>query len=159
MTTNTLPTAAFGQEGVLGEDLASLACDAAIELDNLILDRTIDLVAARKLADRLTRELPEGVDLSSARSLVDPATIVVMSRAIRESMWAGQPDEMQDLTRMTKQIAERLVTISGDPTAGKADLHRLEQLRAFCLLLSKWAAAVRSSALETRPPHPYRKQG
>jgi hypothetical protein len=158
VNTSILPPA-FDEEGIPGEDLASLACDAAIELDNLILDRAREVAAVRKLSDRLAKELPDAPDFSSLKHLVDPSTLVVMSRAILETPWAGQASEVQELTRAAGKIAQRLLSVSSDPGASRADIPGLEQLRTFCLALSRRAAAARGSAIETKTPHPYRKQG
>ena len=163
MSTQTFPPT--GQEIGLGEDLASLACDAAIELDNLILDRSQNVGVVRKLAERLTKELPDAADLSSPKHFVNPSTVVVMSRVIRESSSAGQPQEVQELkevqelTQAAGQIARRLLDVSDAPAKGRNNLSSLEQLRSFCLLLSKRAAAARSTGTETKPQQPYRKQG
>ncbi len=159
MSTNILPPSAPGYDELLGEDLASLACNAAIELDNLILGRSPALDAVRKLSYRLTEELPNATDLASPKYLVDPSTVVVLSRVIRESSWAAQPSEVQELTRTAGEIAQRLLAVSDDPATESGDATGLQRLRSFCLVLSKRVASARGPAVETRPPHPYRKQG
>jgi hypothetical protein len=139
-------------------DLASLACDAAIEIDNLLTDPNQPVSAVRVLAERLTQELPDATDLTCPKYLVDPSMVTVMSRAISESSLAGQPTEMRELTRAAGQIARLLVGVSDDPPASRSDPRLLELLRSFCLLLSKVAAASRQSGGDNKPQHPYRKQ-
>jgi hypothetical protein len=158
MSTDTLPTGAFGHAN-LGEDLETVACEAAIELDNLIRGRPHGVASIKKLANRLANELPEASDLSSIKHLVDPSTVIVMSDAIRELPSAEQPSAVQELTRAAGKVAHRLLAVSSDPEGSRGDLPSLEQLRGFCLGLSKRAAAARGSATEAKPEHPYRKQG
>lgn len=158
MNTNTLPSADETPDVALGEDLASLACNAAIELDNLLIGQRPPLLAVRKLAYRLTKDLPIAPDAASGKFLVDPSTVVVMNRVIRESSWLGRPSQVQELTQAAGKVAKQLLAVSSDPNA-LADTGSLEQLRTFCLTLSRRAAASRGSAMETRPPHPFRKQG
>ena len=53
----------------LGHDLPSVACQAAIELDNLILGRGTSLPSVAELSNRLTEEVPNVQDLNSPLSL------------------------------------------------------------------------------------------
>lgn len=160
MSTNVLP-GSEGSEVGLGEDLATLACNAAIELDNLLIGQSQSptLPAVRKLAHRLARELPALPDATSGKYLVDPSTVVVMNRVIRESSWLGRPGQVEELVQTAEKVAQQLLAVTGNPDGARSDRGNLEQLRAFCLTLSKRAAAARGSAAETKPPHPFRKQG
>ncbi len=82
-----------------------------------------------------------------------------MSGAIRELPGAGQPNAVQELTRAAGKVAQQLFAVSSDPEGSRSDILSLEQLRGFCLVLSKRAAAARGSVIEAKPEHPYRKQG
>lgn len=157
MTTQTLPPPARAHESGLGHDLASLACDAAIELDNLTRDPSQPATAVRLLAERLTQELPDATDLTCPKYLVAPSTVTVMSRAISESSLAEKPTDLRGLTKAAGLIAGLLMRVSDD-NAARAEKKTLESLRSFCLLLSKVAAAARQSGVDNRPQHPYRKQ-
>ncbi len=84
MSTSIMPPAAVGQDEPLSEDLETTACQAAIELDNLVIGSSQNAGSIQKLAERLTTELPEAKDLSSIKHLVAPSTVIVMSGAIRE---------------------------------------------------------------------------
>lgn len=159
MSTSVLPPAVSGHKEFLGEDLETVSCEAAIELDNIISGRSQTTDSLKRLAERLTRELPEASDFSSIKHLVDPSTVIVMSGAIRELPGAGQLNEVQELTRAAGRVAKRLLAVSGDPAGSLRDVPSLEQLRAFCLALSKSAAAASGSVIEAKPEHPYRKQG
>jgi hypothetical protein len=157
MTNPTLPPPARANESGFVHDLASLACEAAIELDNLTRDSSQPATAVRLLAERLTQELPDAMDLTCPKYLVAPSTVTVMSRAICESSLAEKPTDVRGLTKAAGLIAGLLVQVSDDKAA-RADTKRLELLRSFCLLLSKVAAAARQSEVDNKPQHPYRKQ-
>lgn len=144
----------------LGQDLPSVACQAAIELDNLILGRASDLPGVAELSVRLSREVPEVPDLNSPLSLVDPSTVVALHGTIQELRLAAPSDDIIDLTRQAGEIVLRLNKVSDDPTAARAsDLDELRKLKEFCLILSRHSAAATGDPDESRPPHPYRRQG
>ena len=159
MSTSMLPTGVSADADIFGNDLEAVACDAAIELDNLILGRPQGAASIRRLAERLTKELPEASDLSSLKHLVDPSTVIVLNEAIGELQGVGRPSAVQELTRAAGKVAQRLLAVSGDPEGSRRDIPSLEQLRGFCLALSKHAAVARGSEADEKPEHPYRKQG
>jgi hypothetical protein len=159
MSTSVLPPPGGGHKEFLGEGLATVACEAAIELDNLVRGRSESTGSIRKLADRLTKELPEASDLSSIKHLIDPSTVIVMSGAIRELLCPGPMRGVQDLTRAAGKVAQRLLLISGNPAGSRGDLTSLEELRDFCLALSRRAAAARGAVTEAKPRHPRPEQG
>jgi hypothetical protein len=159
-TTVVTPTIASRGDTVLG-DWATLSCDAAIELDNLLQGQPQTLGSVRKLGERMAKEIPNASNLSSLKHLVDPSTFVVMGRVIRESAFAGAPNQANQVTELTQaagKIAKYLVGISDDPAEALTNPPILEKLRDFCLLLSKRSAA-RGVNVEMKPSHPYRKQG
>src|SRR5712692_6410821 len=82
----------------LGQDLPSVACQAAIELDNLILGRVSDLPGVRELSARLSEEVPEVPDLNSPLSLVDPSTVVALHGTLQESRITAPSDDIVVLT-------------------------------------------------------------
>ncbi|HYT94345.1 MAG TPA: hypothetical protein VEL76_36860 [Gemmataceae bacterium] len=159
MSTSIMPPAAVGQDEPLSEDLETTACQAAIELDNLVIGSSQNAGSIQKLAERLTTELPEAKDLSSIKHLVAPSTVIVMSGAIRELHEPLKQNEVQELTQAIRKIAQRLSAVSSNPVESRRDIPALERLRHFCLVLSKLAAAAHGSAIEPKPQHPYRKQG
>ncbi len=144
----------------LGHDLPSVACQAAMELDNLILGRNSSLRGVAELSNRLTEEVPDVPDLNSPLSLVDPSTVVALHGTLQEACITGPSDNITDLTRRAGEIVQRLKTVSADPQAARsADLEGLRKLKDFCLILSRRAAAASGDPEEARPPHPYRRQG
>jgi hypothetical protein len=144
----------------LGHDLPSVACQAAIELDNLILGRTTDLPSVTELSNRLTEEVPDVPDLNSPLSLVDPSTVVALHGTLQEAPIIAPSDDIGDLTRRAGEIVRRLRAVSADPQAARAkDPEGLRKLKEFCLILSRRSAAATGDPDESRPPHPYRRQG
>jgi hypothetical protein len=144
----------------LGHDLASVACQAAIELDNLILGRVNTLPSVAELSNRLTAEVPNVPDLNSPLSLIDPATVVALHGTLQEACITAPSDDIADLTQRAGEIVRRLKAVSADPQGAKsADLEELRKLKEFCLILSRRSAAASGEPDESRPPHPYRRQG
>ncbi len=124
--------------------LSSLACHAAIELDNLLLGENLSMDSVKSLATRLTTQVSDVTDFTSPKSLHDPKTIVALNRALRDSNLEGGSSELAGLVQQTGQVAERLRKISEDPEAAKKDRENVEQMRDFCLLFSKRTAAART---------------
>jgi len=144
----------------LGRDLPSVACQAAIGLDNLILGRANGLPGVAGLSARLSEEVPAAPDLNSPLSLVDPSTVVALHGTIQESRLAAPSDDIVVLTRQAGEIVRRLKAASDDPAAARAShLEELRKLKEFCLILSRRSAATAGDPDESRPPHPYRRQG
>ena len=158
VSSQTTQTEERRPEPRLGTDLPSVACNAAIELDNLLLGLTTDLPSVRELCDKLTEEVPNVSDLASPRSLVDPSTVVVIHRVLRESQMGGLSDEIDELTRQAAEIVRKLQAVIGDPSGSRSTNEEgVKKLKMFCLLLSKRASGAKKSARE--PKHPYRRQG
>jgi hypothetical protein len=158
--TTVLPPDKSGQEDMLGDDLATLACNAAIELDDLLQGRSKSLIAVRDLSARLSEEVPDLTDFGSSRSLVDPSTVVALHLAIQDSQITGPTDEISELTRQAGVIVRRLNAVTTDPQGVlDANAESLRQLKTFCLSLSKQSSAAKIAVEEPREPHPYRRQG
>jgi hypothetical protein len=99
-------------------------------------------------------------DLNSPLSLVDPSTVVAMHGTLRESRISDPSDDIGELTRQAGEIVRRLKAASDDPQAARSsDLEGLRKLKEFCLILSRRSAAANGDPDESRPPHPYRRQG
>ncbi|MBM4327003.1 MAG: hypothetical protein FJ118_07550 [Deltaproteobacteria bacterium] len=135
---------------VLDADLPFLAVEAAIDIDNLLSNSGKDLKAMRKLADRLTKSVdkPNG----TPRSLMDPATLTVLGEALAQAGTTETLEKVDDLLLRAEKISQ--VLSSEDPTK---NLTELKEARAFCLALSREAAAYRNSLSDLRPSHPFRR--
>jgi len=139
-------------------DLPSLASHAAIELDNLIRGQEIQLEAVPRLASLISDTIPPIEGLPAPTSLLDPMTVVVMNRAITDSKMAGTMTTVLELVQEAGKIGAYLKRVNEDPQRfGKENVELLEQMRAFCLALSKRASAHRKSIEDVKPPHPFRR--
>ena len=133
-------------------NLPLLASQAAIELDNLIQNKTTELSATKRLATLLSRSFEAKQGVPSYHSLSDPATMTVVSRALLASHWGVQVLTISDLAREAVSVAERLQNTRAD-----ADRKSLEVVRAFCAALSECAASYLQSRYSQLPTHPYRR--
>jgi hypothetical protein len=133
---------------VLDPDLPLLATEAAIDIDNLISNRSKDMTAIHKLAELLKNS----VKLNSAgspHSLMDPATLTILSEAVAQ---AAGDNKIEKLLSEAVNIGVSLS--SEDPMKSPAEL---ERAREFCIALSVAVATYRKSIHDLRPMHPFRK--
>lgn len=143
----------------LESDLPSLASQAAIELDNLILGRSSQVEAIRRLALRIGESVERDAEPASALSRLDPKTVVVIKRAIDDALRLNAPlTTVDELVHETGKIRERLERVSQNPQAlQQHGIDSLKQMRAFCLALSRRASAHEQSMDDRKPPHPFRR--
>ncbi len=137
----------WGLEG----DLPSLACQAAIELDHLTRNRNGNLPAVRQLASRLSADASE----EDASSPHVPVAVGVMRRAIADSGLAYPKPlkKVAEILGYTGEIARRLQTLADSAAqAGGGDVTEAENLRDYCLALSRIAAAT-EPPLYKKDPH------
>lgn len=137
----------------LDPDLPFLASEAAIDIDNLLSNRSEDLTAIRRLAERLNNSIEMGTAGSPPRSLMDPATLTVVGEAVAEALRRESSQKVEDLLREAAKIAMSLS--SYDST--KNNKIELELARDFCVALSRAVVAYRRSISDLRPPHPFRR--
>jgi hypothetical protein len=135
--------------------LAWVACQAATELDNLILGRSASIDAVRGLTSALSSSVVTGSPTTAPASLVDPTTTVVLTRALRESEPNLHGRTLEDLVNATVHLVEQLRQVA-EPARTAEQQKTLQVLRAFCLALSRHAAAV-SPSPANRPEHPFRR--
>jgi len=136
---------------VLDPDLALLASEAAIDIDNLLSNRSKDLKAMRDLAGRLKNS----VEVSAGgppHSLMDPATLTVLGEAVAQAAGMTYAQKIEDLLAEAFKISDELS--SEDPTKNIEDLKRAGD---FCMGLSMAVAAYRKSIRDLRPMHPFRR--
>lgn len=138
-----------------GQDLASLACQAALEFDNLILKRSSQLNAASELFAQIRQRVTDVAQPASASSLLDPTTAVVLNRAVKDVSGPtdGQLEQLLVQIREMSEIVTGLTT--ADPSAEK-NVVQLGKLRTFCLAVSRHASAVWPNPFE-RPEQPFRR--
>lgn len=137
---------------VLDPELSWLASNAAVELDLLIHGEETDLKSVKQLGESFRQTLAAPIAGQPAGRLqVDTETETVLGQAFAQA--GDDPGTvLGELFRRTEEIAGQLS--SAEPaTERKA----LEWQRAFCLALSRSAAAYRQSIFDVLPPHPYRR--
>ena len=135
---------------VLSPDLATLASNAAVELDLLIQGETVEANSVLELGKRLKETLTD--DASQTKRLhVDTASETILGRAFAET-GSDPKNILAELFERTEKAAKDLASFSA--SSGKESL---EWLRAFCLALSQSASAYRQLSYNMRPPHPYRR--
>jgi hypothetical protein len=135
--------------------LAWVACQAATELDNLVLGKAVTIDAVKGLSSALSASVAVGTGAAAPASLIDPTTTVVLTRALRDSHLTGK--NLEDLVKVTVQLVDQLRQVAEPDNARTTeDLNALRGLRAFCLAVSRHAAAA-SPSPANRPEHPFRR--
>lgn len=129
-------------------DLPFLACLAAIELDNLIKDKPMELAPVKQLIKEISDV--ENV-LSKSETMegflfapIDPATAVALNYAIAESAGSHKKSKLSELRTETILVVKNLEQLVENPQNFKAEeggLDKLNMLKSFCLALSKHALA------------------
>ena len=127
----------------LDPGLPFLASQAAIELDNLLLGRDVELKAVKQLAERLDQSTGQVAGTESHRSLTDPATITLFNRAVVAS---GKLDvrTVDELASEAGRIAHELQN-----SEEKSDKGQIKYLRTFCTHLAQSALALEQSLFKT----------
>lgn len=149
------PPTEFSRGTEWPRDLAWVACQAATELDNLILGRSASIDAVKGLTSALSSSVVTGSAATAPASLVDPTTTVVLTRALRESEPNLHGRTLEDLVKATVHLVEQLRQVA-EPARTEQQENTLRVLRGFCLALSRHAAAV-SPTPSNRPEHPFRR--
>ncbi len=132
-------------------NLALLASQAAVEVDEVIRGVQCDMAATHRLAGILASSLGNELANGGRSSLVDPTTVSVLTRAFAES---GNESvrTVQELVTEALRIVQSLSNSEEQSEAvSPADIRR------FCSALALSAAAHAASAYGDRPPHPDRR--
>ncbi len=135
----------------LDSDLASLASQAAIELDNVLLERAGGLSAVGRLAQMIYATVP-AEETSWQIHYLDIGNTIAVNRAVATLTGSSTGTQLRQLLERARDIAARLSAL---PEHEERHVE-LKDLRAFCLELSRQAASSRRIANETAS-HPYRR--
>jgi DNA repair ATPase RecN len=142
-------------------DFPLLACHAAIDLDNLIRKKSEDLKSVTQLIEVISQELVlSSNDPTSKATLVkvNPATAVALNYAIHDSKFSNTQTRLSDVIRQTKEVVECLRKVVANPKKALEEKpKKIEQLKAFCLALSKRALARSLPRFKKESRHPYRR--
>jgi hypothetical protein len=128
-------------------DLASLASQAAIELDDLLLGRREELAAVGVLIDKIRDGLPHGQPL-------DTTTVMAMQRAFIDTPGSKETNTVSELQTNAAELMARLSGIVAGAKNQQATA--LEQLRSFCVALSKHSTALQRSPYDYQE-HPFQR--
>lgn len=126
-------------------EMPFLAAQAALELDLLAKNKPRGLEHVEKLADMLASISEAGGNYS------DPVSTGVLSRALT-GFFASGPETLSDYGTRRREIAEILQHVAdGDKEP------RIEQLRDFCLSVSRFSSTSQTDLYGNRQRHPFRK--
>jgi hypothetical protein len=141
-------------------DLSSLACDAAIDLDNLIKGKSEHLDNVKDLIDAISA-VGEGLSESARHgvlSYLSPSTAVGLFFAGAESGFFNTQTDLSGLSEKTNEIIKNLIELVQDPPkAVKEALDTVEKLRSFCLSFSRHELDSKPTLYEAESQHPYRR--
>jgi len=121
----------------LEDDLATVSCYAAGEVDNLIHKRPNGFGAIKRLRHMIQNSLIDCGTSASGHSMVDPTTAVAVNRALAIS----DSDTVTKLIEESKQITKLLDRVTKKAEEGKQNKQELEKLRSLCIALSKSSLA------------------
>ena len=142
----------------LERDLPNVACHAAIELDNLLLDQPFGTDNIGRLISMISESIPQQGEAASAASLWDPSTVVVVNRAIGDSNPNSNISTIDDLVKEAKDIfAEFSELVENPMDFRQRQPEKVAEMRQFCLALSRRASAAKKSPYSRMPEHPFRR--
>jgi len=127
-------------------DIALLASDAAIELDELLLGMDPILTKVHELM-RVLPDLVKPAD-DNAPSSIDPTSALMVNQAFSDARWTNP-------IRNTAQLAQEVMNLTSQlgeairPGAGRSDL--IQRLKNFALALSRTASAYGPSFEDLEP--------
>lgn len=139
----------------LDSDLPSVASQAAIELDNLLLERALELTAVARLAEMIRAVAPPAEHPLQIQHL-DIGSTLAVNRAAARFAGAAAPTRLSELLPRVQAFAQRLSDLAGPATERNKVEGDVRELKAFCLELSRQAATGQRCAHD-RPSHPYRR--
>ena len=125
----------------LEDDLATVSCYAAGEVDNLIHKRPNGFGAIKRLRHMIQDSLIDCGTSDSGHFMVDPTTAVAMNRALAISRSVDDLDTVEKLIEESKQITKLLDRVTKKAEEGEQNKQELEKLRSLCLALSRSALA------------------
>lgn len=128
--------------GSRAEEFSWLACQAAIELDNMLLGRPTDASAVGRLGQKLGQSVAGDATSASVPRLADMRRTLALHAAVRR---IGSVDQstVSGLQEVTRALAQQLCSV------GSQSLHDdLVKLRSFCVALSRAAVVSERPVLE-----------
>lgn len=127
-------------------DLASLASQAAIALDELALGRRTELTAITELVQKVQASLP-------SHQSIDVPTAVAVQRALVALPEAAHGTTVNELLDSASELTKRLSNLVANDE--HQDIEEIKRLRSFCVALSRSAMSLEGSPYD-RPEHPFK---
>jgi hypothetical protein len=135
----------------LENDLPSVASSAAVELDNLARNKSVDLSAVRRLTSHIS-------ELSAVAPVVSPSALVVIHGAMVDSGWNPGANKVAELVRTAMEMHKQLTELLESPTQFKnAKTSELEGIKRFCLALSRRSLTGDQFIEDAGQRHPFRR--
>ena len=140
-------------------DLSDVASRAAVEIDNLLLRKSRDLLATTDLIRHIGESIPEHANSVKSGAGLDPTIVIALNRAIDDSsVTTHSLSTVADLATEIYKILHQLKSLENSQNESKESVHEeLTKLRNFCLALSKSAAAQGMRSRDLEPRHPFRR--
>jgi hypothetical protein len=135
-------------------DLASVAAQAALELDHLSLGRPIGFSATQRLVDLIGKAVTDVSEPVSPHTLLNPGTAVALGKAFHEALGPPAMTRVPELIKQAANFKDRLAAIAASSEGALST--EIETLRNVCIALSRQAVAVESAA-RYRREHPFKK--
>jgi hypothetical protein len=139
----------------LDSDLPSLASQAAIALDNVRLRRPSDLSAVARLAEMIQAAVPPP-EQTWQISYFDIGSTLAVNRAVAQIAGPTASTRVDELLPQVRAFAQRLAGLSHRRDPLSSEPSEVNDLRAFCVELSRQADAGQRTVYD-RPTHPYRR--
>lgn len=136
----------------LEKDLPSIACFAAIELDNIFLGSDDKVKSIERLVGVLSGPFV-GQTSDPQAFMVEPATSVAMSQAIDASHLFEKPMKtIDDLIKESNNIIDKLkkIAVHADNEIN-GNKENVKKLRQFCINLSRGASSYEQSPHDSIP--------
>lgn len=141
----------------LQDDLSTVSCYAACEVDNLITGRQNGFKAVKHLVDMIRNSLIVVGQPAQTETeyMVDPATAVAMGEALEYSYPDLRPSiqTLEGLINEARKVTDLLEQITKNPESiiEQGKFEELKKLRSLCLALSKSTLAFEEPIEEREP--------
>jgi|SRR3972149_1412408 len=139
----------------LQDDLSTVSCYAACEVDNLITGRQNGFKAVKHLVEMIRNSLIFVGQSAQGEYMIDPAAAVAMGQALEHSYPDLKPSiqTLEGLINEAKKVTDLLEQVTKNPKSiiEQGKLEDLRKLRSLCLTLSKSALACEEPIEEREP--------
>lgn len=134
-------------------DLATVSCCAASEIDNLLLGRPRGFMAIRRLIQLLQDSFISVVEPAAPQSLMDPAAAVAMNHALSAASGEGPLRTIDEVVRESQRVVEAMAQLVERKPIEVQEANRgeLQRLRTLCLSLSTRVLSFEEPVDQTRP--------